>query len=85
MQARYDAKNPPALQRIIDAGVTLRPFSEDIMSAAREASQQLLEEQAAADPAYAKIYAHWKAARTDAFRWFGTAELAYAKASLSQG
>jgi TRAP-type mannitol/chloroaromatic compound transport system substrate-binding protein len=85
MQARYDAKNPPALQRIIESGVTLRPFSEDIMTAAREASHQLLEDLAAADPAYAKIYSHWKLARADAFRWFGTAELAYAQASFSQG
>jgi len=82
MQARYDAKNPPALQRILEAGVTLRPFADDIMSAAREASQQLLEDQAAADPAYAKVYSHWKAARSESFKWFSTAELAYAQASL---
>jgi TRAP-type mannitol/chloroaromatic compound transport system substrate-binding protein len=82
MQARYDAKNPPALQRILASGVSLRPFTDDIMSAARAASHQLLEDQAAADPVYAKVYNHWKQARADSFRWFSTAELAYAQASL---
>jgi len=85
MQARYDARNPPALQRILDSGVTMRPFSEDIMSGARAASQELLEGLASEDPGYAKVYHHWKAARSDAFRWFGTAEFAYAQASLTGG
>ncbi len=37
----------------------------------------MLEEQAAADASYAKVYTAWKKARQEAFRWFGTAELAY--------
>jgi TRAP-type mannitol/chloroaromatic compound transport system substrate-binding protein len=79
MQTRYDAKNPPALQRILASGVQLRPFSEDLMVAAQQASEQILEENAAKDPAYAKIYAHWGKFRTDAVQWFGTAELTYAQ------
>ena len=31
MQTRYDAKNPGALKRILEAGVTTRRFSDDIM------------------------------------------------------
>jgi TRAP-type mannitol/chloroaromatic compound transport system substrate-binding protein len=79
MQTRYDAKNPPALKRLLDFGVQMRPFSQDLMVGARNASQQILEENAAKDPRYAKIYNAWNAARGDAFRWFGTAELAYAQ------
>lgn len=79
MTARYDAKNPPALQRLIKAGVKLRPFSDDIMEAAYLASFELYEEQAAADPAYRKIYEAWKRARSDSYRWFNTAEQAYAR------
>jgi TRAP-type mannitol/chloroaromatic compound transport system substrate-binding protein len=79
MTGRYDAKNPPALERLLAYGVELRRFPDDVMSAAREASLQILEENAAADPAYAKIYRAWDAYRKASFDWFGTAELAYAE------
>lgn len=83
MQARYDQKNPGALKRLLEAGVQLRPFSDDIMAAARTGSQELMEENAAADPAYRKVYESWKTARDDQFKWFGTAEAAYAKFAFS--
>jgi TRAP-type mannitol/chloroaromatic compound transport system substrate-binding protein len=79
MQARYDAKNPAALQRILAEGVAVRPFSDDLMIAAREVALQLIEDQAAADPAYRKIHASWKKARKDLFQWFAVAELSYAR------
>lgn len=83
MQTRYDAKNPPALQRLLAKGVTLRPFSEDILVGARDATQQLLEEQAAEDATYARIYEHWCSFRDASVSYFGTSELAYAKFAWS--
>ena len=79
MQARYDHLNPPALTRLLDQGVELRAFSDDLMRAARDVSFDMLEEQAAADATYRKIYESWKKARREAYRWFGTAELAYSR------
>ncbi|MFT5686915.1 MAG: TRAP-type mannitol/chloroaromatic compound transport system substrate-binding protein, partial [Myxococcota bacterium] len=84
MTARYDALNPPALARLLAAGVQLRPFSDDIMTAAKAESLALLEEFASADAGYRKIYDHWKGARDDMNRWFATAELAYARAAYGQ-
>ncbi len=78
MQARYDQENPPALARLLEQGVQLKPFSKDIMSAARSAAEQILEENAAKDPGYRGVYDSWSAFRTDSFRWWSTAELAYA-------
>ncbi|MEZ4237587.1 MAG: TRAP transporter substrate-binding protein [Myxococcota bacterium] len=78
MQTRYDARNPAALQRIREAGVDVRPFTEDLMAAARDASRALLEEEAGKDPAYRKIYEQWDAFRRASFGWFDTAERAYA-------
>ena len=49
------------------------------MVAAQQAAEQILEENAAKDPAYAKIYTHWSKFRTEAVQWFGTAELTYAQ------
>lgn len=79
MQARYDQLNPPALARLLEEGIEMRAFSDDLMRAAREVSFDMLEEQAAKDDTYRKIYEPWKKARRDAYRWFGTAELAYSR------
>ncbi len=84
MQARYDARNPAALERILGSGVQLKPFAQDIMTKAFDASKQLLADQAAKDPEYAKLYQHWQKARTDAFRWFRSAETAYAQFAFQQ-
>ncbi|MBW1881767.1 MAG: TRAP transporter substrate-binding protein [Deltaproteobacteria bacterium] len=84
MQTRYDEKNPPALQRILASGVQTRRFPDDLMLAAREASLQMLEDAAAKDPGYRKVYEAWKKFRSDSFAWFGVAELAYAQFSFSR-
>jgi TRAP-type mannitol/chloroaromatic compound transport system substrate-binding protein len=79
MQAIYDQKNPPALSRLLKNGVQMRKFAPDVMQAAQSASLALMEETAKKDARYQKIYTHWSAARKEMFRWFGTAELAYAE------
>ena len=80
MQNRYDAQNPPALKEILASGVTMKPFSADIMAAARRESDAMLEEFAAEDATFNSVYEHWKPWRQDQFQWFSVAELAYAKA-----
>ncbi|RMH51934.1 MAG: ABC transporter substrate-binding protein [Bacteroidetes bacterium] len=77
MQAKYDAQNPPALQRLVDAGTELRRFADDILTAAAEQTTAILEEQAA-DPTYNRIYTAFKDWKQRSFRWFGLAEQAYA-------
>lgn len=84
MSARYDAVNPPALQRLIGAGVQLRPFHQEIMAAAHRTSFELYEEQAAADPGYRKVYEAWKKFRTESNAWFATAEQEYAQFAFAQ-
>jgi len=79
MLTEYDAKNPPALTRLLASGVALRPFSEDVMNKAKEETRAILEEQAAADTRYRKIYEHWKKFRAESSAWLSTAELTYAQ------
>jgi TRAP-type mannitol/chloroaromatic compound transport system substrate-binding protein len=83
MQERYDAKNPPALKELLAEGVQLRPFSDEILNVSRAASIELLEEEAAADATYARIYDNWKKFRSSSFDWFATGELAYARFAWS--
>lgn len=77
MQARYDAKNPPALKRLIAGGTQLRAFSDEILSAAQTTTFELLQEHASADPAYRALLESWKGFRELSFAWFATAERAY--------
>ena len=78
MTTQYDTLNPAALERLVSGGVVLRPFSDEIMAAAEAAAFDLYEEQASADPVYRNIYDAWKTTRAQAYRWFSTAERAYA-------
>jgi TRAP-type mannitol/chloroaromatic compound transport system substrate-binding protein len=81
MLARYDIQNPQALSRLIGEGVQVIPFADDILRKAKEISIQLLEENAANDAAYAKVFVSWKKAQSDMFQWFNKAEALYAKAA----
>ena len=77
--ARYDVENPKALARLTgEHGVTLRRFSNDIMEAAWTESNAFLEEQAAADATFRKLYESWKAFREQSFPYFAGNEQAYA-------
>jgi TRAP-type mannitol/chloroaromatic compound transport system substrate-binding protein len=78
MQTKYDAVNPAALGRLIEGGVEMRRFSSDIMQAARDAAFDIMEQNAAADASYRKVFDAWTQFREDSFRWFSTAEQAYA-------
>jgi TRAP-type mannitol/chloroaromatic compound transport system substrate-binding protein len=77
-QTVYDTQNPAALNRLIAGGTQLRRFSQEIMVAARNAANDLMEENAAADPDYRRVYDAWKPFREASFHWFGTSEKAYA-------
>ena len=64
MLAQYDAKNPPALLRLVGQGVKLHPFPKDVMLAARRATFELYEKEAKTNPDFAAIYRPWKRSAT---------------------
>ncbi|RME72686.1 MAG: ABC transporter substrate-binding protein, partial [Planctomycetota bacterium] len=79
MVAAYDARNPAALQRLLDKGVQLERFSDAILAAAERATEALHTEIAAKDRSYRRVLERWRAFRDASRRWFSTAELAYAR------
>jgi TRAP-type mannitol/chloroaromatic compound transport system substrate-binding protein len=85
MLMMYDARNPAALQRLVEGGTQLRRFSNDILTAARDVSVELMESKAAADPGYQRVYDHWREFRDASFRWFSTTESAYAEFAFGAG
>ena len=76
MMARYDAKNPIALQTVIESGIELRPFPDDVMQASQDAAFELFDETAAGDDDFNTIFGHWSAFRDGITQWHGLAETA---------
>ncbi len=77
MMTHYDRHNPAALTRLLGHGVQLRRFTDDVMVEAQKVAFAIMEERAGQDAMYRKVFEHWKSFRTESFRWFNTAELAY--------
>ncbi len=85
MLARYDAENPLALLRLVnDHGVQLRAFSDEILQAAWRESNAYLEEQAASDATFKRVYDSWKAFRERVFPYFAGNEQHYARFAFAQ-
>ena len=75
MQAIYDARNPQALARLVNQHrVRLSPFPDDMLKAAQKVAFDFYREQAAANPAFARLYASWKPFRDLEGAWFNLAE-----------
>ncbi|SFL44232.1 TRAP transporter substrate-binding protein [Rugamonas rubra] len=74
MQAEYDAKNPAALARLMKNGVKLHNFSKDILDEAYKMSTIVMEEEAAKNAKFKKIYEPWKRFRHDQNQWASVAE-----------
>jgi TRAP-type mannitol/chloroaromatic compound transport system substrate-binding protein len=74
MQAEYDAKNPAALARLMKNGAKLHNFSKEIMDESYKISMAVMEEEAAKNPKFKKIYEPWKRFRQDQNQWASVAE-----------
>jgi TRAP-type mannitol/chloroaromatic compound transport system substrate-binding protein len=74
MMAKYDALNPPALRKLIAAGVKLQPFSNEILAACYKATTETYDDIASKNEKFKKIYEPWKAFRADQVSWFQVSE-----------
>ncbi len=74
MMARYDARNPDALRRMIAQGTQLRSFPRAVMEAAYKASFETFDEVAAQNEDFRTLYAHWKPFLDSSNNWFRVAE-----------
>jgi TRAP-type mannitol/chloroaromatic compound transport system substrate-binding protein len=77
MMANYDYKNPGALKSLVGSGAVLRPFSQEILEAAFNASMETYKEITASNPAFKKIYDSQTAFKKDAYLWAQVAEYTY--------
>jgi TRAP-type mannitol/chloroaromatic compound transport system substrate-binding protein len=75
--ARYDARNPQALKRLVASGTQLRPFSQPIMEACLKASNEVNAETAANNADYKKVLESMQTFRNDEYLWWQVAEFTY--------
>ena len=75
--ARYDARNPEALKRLVAGGAQLRPFSPAIMEACLKASNEVNAEESAKNPRYKKVLESMQAFRDDENLWWQVAEFTF--------
>ena len=75
MMAEYDHKNPIALRSLVQQGVKLKKYSDDIIEAAYKAATQLYSDESAKNPAFKKIYDEYLKYQKTQDQWFSVAEL----------
>jgi TRAP-type mannitol/chloroaromatic compound transport system substrate-binding protein len=75
--ARYDARNPAALKRLVAAGTQLRPFPQPVMEACLKASNEVNAETSAANADYKTVWDSLLAFRNDEYLWWQVAEFSY--------
>lgn len=78
MLAEYTARNQQALDALVrEHGVELRRLPDDVMAALKRASEQVLEETAAADPFAHRVYTSMRAFRAQTQAWHAVSEEAF--------
>jgi TRAP-type mannitol/chloroaromatic compound transport system substrate-binding protein len=77
MLAKYDARNPAALRRLVGAGAQLRPFSQEILEAAYKAANEIYEEIAAKNADFKKMFDSLRDFRNEEYLWFQVAEYGF--------
>ena len=75
--ARYDARNPAALKRLIAAGTQLRPFPQPVMEACYNSASEIYAELAQSNAHFKKMLDSLTAFRSDSYQWMQVAELAF--------
>jgi TRAP-type mannitol/chloroaromatic compound transport system substrate-binding protein len=75
MMAEYDHKNPAALVRLVQNGVKLKKYSNEILDEAFKAAMQLYSDESAKNPAFKKIYDAYLKYQKMLNQWFSVAEL----------
>ncbi|WP_336099069.1 TRAP transporter substrate-binding protein [Roseovarius sp. CH_XMU1461] len=77
MQTKYDAENPAALRRVLDAGAQIKFLPPDVINALSEASDTVYGRIASENARFKEIYDHYTAYRQDLYFWWRVSELPY--------
>lgn len=76
MLAKYDARNPDSLKKLISQGAKVAFFPKDVMDAAFKASNELFAELSEKNPDFHAIFPKWRQFQQNEASWFRIAESA---------
>ena len=82
--AHYDALNPPALRRLLAAGVKLSSFPNTIVNGAYKVALDLYAELSAKNPEFKKMYESQRAFQAQASVWNQVSAYAYDTAIIRE-
>jgi TRAP-type mannitol/chloroaromatic compound transport system substrate-binding protein len=74
MIAKYDAKNPEALRRLVAGGAQLRQFPRAVLDACYKATLEVFDDYSAKSADFKKVYESWAKFRDEENLWFRVAE-----------
>jgi TRAP-type mannitol/chloroaromatic compound transport system substrate-binding protein len=77
MQARYDARNPAALKRLVANGAKVLAFPKAVMDSAYKNSMEVYDDLNAKNPNWKKVYTDYAAFRKDQNLWFRFTEATF--------
>ena len=77
MLADYDAKNGPALNRLVAAGAELRTFPQDVLQTLENAMDEIHEENAANNELYARVLDAFRTFQSGIRDWHNVSEYAF--------
>jgi TRAP-type mannitol/chloroaromatic compound transport system substrate-binding protein len=77
MLAKYDARNPEALRRLIAEGAKIQRMPKEVMDAAFKASREVFAEFEAKNEDFRRLNAHYQKFLRDEYAWFRLSELSY--------
>jgi TRAP-type mannitol/chloroaromatic compound transport system substrate-binding protein len=84
MLAKYDARNPEAIKKLVAGGAKLRPYPQDVMEAAFNAAKETYAEMTATNAAFKKVHDAMMAFRADEYLWFQVSENVYDSFMMGQ-
>ena len=77
MTAKYDARNPLALKRLVAAKTQLKPFPKDVMDAGFKFAMEVFADHEAKSPEFKKIHQDMRAFQRDQILWSRFSEYRY--------
>jgi TRAP-type mannitol/chloroaromatic compound transport system substrate-binding protein len=77
MLAKYDARNPAALRRLVAAGAQLRPFPQEVLEASYKATNEIYDEISGKNPEFKKMIDAIRAFRNEEYLWFQVGEYTF--------
>jgi TRAP-type mannitol/chloroaromatic compound transport system substrate-binding protein len=84
MQAKYDYVNPAAIRSLVGKGAQLRPFPNDLIAAAFDASKATYAELSATNAEFKKVHDSHMAFRNEAYLWNQIAEFSFDNFMMTQ-